>query len=762
MAIQVRIFCIYSAVAVLMTYLFHVTFFGACMAYFGLAEAKNLHGLTLVPVMPKSVAMRQRKSWLYLTFCTGGRDPKDPEHPNDTADHAIMLFFRDVVAASLNKASVKALVIAVFLTYLGFGIYGCTLVKEGLDRRKLSRDDSYSVRYYDFEDRFFREYPYRIQIVINQTINYADPASQERMERILTRFESSQYMAPSALTESWLRAYLAFIKQEDSFLFLQSLNLTNQDDFYTGLKSIFLNLPMTENFRQDIRWNEDESEIVATRFVVQTKNIRDANMEKEMLLELRAIADEFRDDQLTIFNHLFIFFDQFILVREISLQTISVAALVMMAISVFFIPSISCALWVAFSIMSIEIGVVGYMTHWGVNLDSISMINLIMCIGFSVDFSAHISYSYMSCGETTAAGRVRTSLYLLGLPIFQGSVSTILGIIALAFAPSYVFVTFFKTVFLVMLFGATHGVLLLPVLLSLTDGCFGGSRASVKSSDSDTAIVAGAGAGAGAGGGGRSSGKQRQVHQLPDVHHRQQMQLPSPISRSLPAPDRLSQAKAKYHVNPCFQHDSHLCDLHCDPHAVGHRLQLSAQLPASPFHSATGGVSSRTLSLGAPIYIPRVAVLPLAPATVLPSSVSSSVAAPAKFLKYSSNWDGVGIEPDSGQETKTASPSSSLEAIDLGLGTSASGEELSESSDKVVRRKSHSSSHASERLARDRVLVSEHHRQHRLQQQHVDHKRADGRRATAATTTSVGNGRSSSSSGNIAAAAERLTRRRLE
>lgn len=346
------------------------------------------------------------------------------------------------------------------------------MVKEGLDRRKLSRDDSYSVKFYDFEDRFFREYPYRIQVIVNQTLNYADPLVQDKIERILTRFESSQYVANKNLTESWLRSYLSFINSEDSFLFLQSLNMSNQDDFYTGLRSIFLHLPMTENFKHDIKFNEDGSEILAARFVVQTHDIKDANEEKEMLIALRKIADEFQDDNVSIFNHLFIFFDQFILVRGISLQTISVAALVMMGISLFFIPSPSCAIWVAFSIISIEIGVVGYMTHWGVNLDSISMINLIMCIGFSVDFSAHISYAYISCEETTPADRVRSSLYSLGLPIFQGSVSTILGIVALAFAPSYVFLTFFKTVFLVMLFGALHGVLLLPVLLSITDTLF--------------------------------------------------------------------------------------------------------------------------------------------------------------------------------------------------------------------------------------------------------------------------------------------------
>jgi predicted RND superfamily exporter protein len=103
------------------------------------------------------------------------------------------------------------------------------------------------------------------------------------------------------------------------------------------------------------------------------------------------------------------------------------AALVMMGISLLFIPSAACAFWVAFSIVSIEIGVIGYMSLWSVNLDSISMINLIMCIGFSVDFSAHISYAYINSDLPTPAERMQAALYSLGLPIFQGSVSTILG-----------------------------------------------------------------------------------------------------------------------------------------------------------------------------------------------------------------------------------------------------------------------------------------------------------------------------------------------
>ena len=144
-----------------------------------------------------------------------------------------------------------------------------------------------------------------------------------------------------------------------------------------------------------------------------------------------------------------------------------IGALIMMVISFIFIPNVLCSLWVAFSIVSIEAGVAGYMALWDIHLDSISMINLIMCIGFSVDFTAHICYAYMSSKAATADERVRECLYSLGLPIFQGAASTILGIIALVLADSYIFLVFFKMVFMVIFFGAMHGLFLLPVLLSI-------------------------------------------------------------------------------------------------------------------------------------------------------------------------------------------------------------------------------------------------------------------------------------------------------
>lgn len=403
-------------------------------------------------------------------FCTGGKNEDDPDNPLDNKEHCLMVFFRDHMGVFLGKPWVKIMVVLCFMVYLAVGVWGCLQVREGLERHKLSRSDSYSVTFYEREDMYFRKYAYRIQVVVNATLDYSDPKIQKQIEDMLQKFEASPYVSGPALTESWLRAFNKFADDPRSSFILQSFNKTNPQDFMHIL-DVFFNYPLLQVFKQDVLYNEDKTSITGTRYVIQAYNITDANREKDMVLELRKIADS-QPFPVTVFQQYFIYFDQFILVRDTSIQSICVAVAVMIGISLVFIPSLHCAVFVAFSIISIEVGVIGYMTLWGVNLDSISMINLIMCIGFSVDYSAHISYAYFSADKQTPDDGIRAALHSLGVPIFQGSVSTILGVIALVFAPSYIFLTFFKTVFLVILFGALHGILLLPVLLSLSDSCF--------------------------------------------------------------------------------------------------------------------------------------------------------------------------------------------------------------------------------------------------------------------------------------------------
>ncbi|XP_044732551.1 patched domain-containing protein 3 isoform X2 [Chrysoperla carnea] len=458
---SVQIFCIYSGFAVVFLFIWHLTFFAGCVAVSGYCEQKNLHSVFCFKVLPRSKSSKENKSWLYRALCSGGVDPDNPDNPVDNEEHGMMIFFRDHFARLINNSFAKALIILIFAMYLAGACYGLTQIKEGLERRKVAKADSYSIEFFDREDAYFREFPYRIQVIVSGEMNYSDPKVQQTIEDVMQSLENTSYISPPIYSESWLRSFLQYMERNQDYL---NMSIATEPEFIASLKELWL-YP-SNPFSLDVKFDETGTKIIASRFLIQAVNINDTNHEKEMVRALRDICKA-APLNVTVFHPYFVFFDQFELVRPTSIQSMIIGALIMMLISFIFIPNLLCGIWVAFSIVSIETGVAGYMALWDVNLDSISMINLIMCIGFSVDFTAHICYVYMASKKTTSKERVRECLYALGMPIVQGSLSTVLGVGCLIFTYSYIFLVFFKMIFLVIVFGALHGLFLLPVLLSL-------------------------------------------------------------------------------------------------------------------------------------------------------------------------------------------------------------------------------------------------------------------------------------------------------
>jgi multidrug efflux pump subunit AcrB len=78
-----------------------------------------------------------------------------------------------------------------------------------------------------------------------------------------------------------------------------------------------------------------------------------------------------------------------------------------------------------------------------------------------------VTYGYVISKKSSSRERIRESLASLGWPITQGAVSTILAVVVLADVPAYMIITFFKTVFLAIVLGLLHGLIFLPVALSL-------------------------------------------------------------------------------------------------------------------------------------------------------------------------------------------------------------------------------------------------------------------------------------------------------
>nr|XP_056713097.1 patched domain-containing protein 3-like [Euleptes europaea] len=443
---SIQSFCIYTGSAFAFCYLYNLTFLGAVLALNGRREESNRHWFTFMKV---STETQESRSSAYNLCCVGG---SYDESTGAEFEHPMNEFFRKHFGPFLMHSWTKVAVVVLYLTYICSSIYGCTQVNEGIDLRNLVDDFSYVVQYYDFEEQNFKEYGPRVMAVVTGSIPYWNSTVRADLEHCIQVMENSTYV-DKKLSESWLRMYEEAANR-------MSLNIGDRSSFIGNLSILFREHPQS---RWDV--NFTDLEISASRFFIQTINITTSVDERDLLRELRARAADC-NLPLIVYHPAFIFYDHLILIAQNTIQNVLIATGAMLLISLLLIPNPLCSLWVTFAIASVITGVTGFMAYWNVNLDSISMINLIMCIGFSVDCSAHISYAFVNSKKHNLNDKAVDALYRLGYPMVQGSISTIVGVLVLSATDTYIFRAFFKIIFLVISFGTFHGLFFIPVFLT--------------------------------------------------------------------------------------------------------------------------------------------------------------------------------------------------------------------------------------------------------------------------------------------------------
>ncbi|XP_070560860.1 patched domain-containing protein 3-like [Ptychodera flava] len=455
---SVRIFCCYCGVAIVFDYIYQLTFFGGCMALIGRREKQNRHCVTFRKVVSK----KEAPSTLYKLFCAGGV-PKIPQNVDvNTSEHFVMRFFSEYYGPFITKKWCKVFTLFLYLGYISVAIFGCLQLSEGINPKQLALDDSYSVRYYDTQQKYFNEFGPIVQIVMTTPQNYSDVSVQTEIQRVLDELQSSFYFhrGSSHTTQCWLLEYLNFLNHT-------GLSYTAEDYFIYHLRNSFLKFPLYERYQLDLSFSLDNMAIESSRCLVTSRDIANATVERKrkFMHKAREIAESSWIPMLA-YHPSFVFDDHFDAILPSTIQNILIAAVGMLLVSLLLIPQPICAVYVTVSIASIVIGVIGYMALWDVGLDFISMIIIVVCIGFSVDYSAHVTYAFVISPRDSRNERAIEGLHLLGLPILQSFISTVLAICLISTAETYAFRAIFKEMLLGMIFGALHGLLFLPVLLS--------------------------------------------------------------------------------------------------------------------------------------------------------------------------------------------------------------------------------------------------------------------------------------------------------
>uniref|UniRef100_A0A0N5ATA6 SSD domain-containing protein n=1 Tax=Syphacia muris TaxID=451379 RepID=A0A0N5ATA6_9BILA len=430
---SVQMFCAYAVAAVIFTYVYQLTFFAGIMVLTCRREVENRHCLTF------------QKIKKHIKPDKGFRN-----------NHALARFFRTTYSDALLNPVVHLIIITAFLTYLGLAAWGCANVKLGLEPNDLLPENSYGKRTLAVAEKYFSDYGSYLHVWM-YNLSAVDLGHRKLwviLEKEIELYEHTEFTSSS---DSWLRTFLNFVQQTGL--------LITPENFVYILKNVFLSQPQYAKFNRDIVFDESGTALEASRIPVQLRFVGACNQSRAMHL-FRRLA-ETSELNTGVYADFFQFAEQYNAVLPGTLSSIAIAGAAVVCVSLVLIPEPIASLWVTLSIVSINIGILGFMTFWSVRLDFISMVTIVMSIGFCVDFASHLAYNFAKGSNIPGAERMRNALYAVGTPILQSASSTILGVSFMATAESYIFRSFLKTIILVITLGALHGLVILPVLLTL-------------------------------------------------------------------------------------------------------------------------------------------------------------------------------------------------------------------------------------------------------------------------------------------------------
>ena len=312
----------------------------------------------------------------------------------------------------LTHSTAKVVVIILSLGLLGAGIYGVTRVDEKFDRRILAKDDSYLKRFLTAEAKHF-ELSIEVSIVESGNVNYEKSSTQEAIKNLTNIVNNNKHYLARSL--SWMDQFATFAKMANIS--------TIGPAFLPGLK-VFLSQREFSFFAQDLKFSTDGSSLEASRIIGFMKSNGESIFQKNAMQTLR--EDLEKNSKLGAFpiTRVFIFFEQYVIISRETIRNLMIAAITVFVVTSLFLVDCTVAILVLFNFAALICELFGLMVIWDVSLNSVSMINLVMAIGFAVDYSAHVAYAFVVSNKLSVNERVVEALSTVGASVLLGGKSS--------------------------------------------------------------------------------------------------------------------------------------------------------------------------------------------------------------------------------------------------------------------------------------------------------------------------------------------------
>ncbi|KAM7258591.1 hypothetical protein ACFE04_014332 [Oxalis oulophora] len=507
-----RVFSIFAALAVLLDFFLQVTAFVALIVFDSLRVEDNR-----VDCFP----------CIRIPSSSGDYN----EGINETRPGLLARYMKEVHARVLEHWAVKIAVVAVFVAFSLASIALCTRIEPGLEQQIVLPRDSYLQGYFTNISEYLRIGPPVYFVVknynyssesrhTNQLCSISQCDSNSLLNEIsrASQIPESSYIAKPAA--SWLDDFLVWMSPEAFGCCRKFVNGTycppddqppccSPDEDSCGLGGVCKDCttcfrhsdlvddrPSTTQFKEKLPWFLDalpsadcakgghgaytttvdlygyEGGIIqASEFRTYHTPITKQGDYVNALRAAREFSSRVSDSlKIEIFPYsvFYIFFEQYLDIWRVALINIAVALGAIFVVCSVITSSLWASAILLLVLMMIIVDLMGMMAILNIQLNAVSVVNIIMSIGIGVEFCVHIVHSFLvSHGDRNL--RAKEALGTMGASVFSGiTLTKLVGVVVLFFSKSEIFVVYyFKMYLALVLIGFLHGLVFLPVVLSL-------------------------------------------------------------------------------------------------------------------------------------------------------------------------------------------------------------------------------------------------------------------------------------------------------
>ncbi|CAH2075793.1 unnamed protein product [Thlaspi arvense] len=370
-------------------------------------------------------------------------------------------YMKEVHAPFLGLWVVKLVVVALFLAFALASIALSPRLETGLEQKIVLPRDSYLQDYFDSLSEYLRVGPPLYFVV--KKYNYSVESRHTNQLCSISQCNSNSLLNERLLAAVGSSLMVVIVLQMTREKLPWFLNALPSADCAKGGHGAYTNSVDLKGYETGV--------IQASEFRTYHTPL---NTQGDYVNALRA-AREFSSRlsnslKIEIFPYsvFYIFFEQYLNIWTVALTNLAIAIGAIFIVCLLFTSSAWSSAIIVLVLLMILLDLMGMMVILGIQLNAVSVVNLIMSIGIAVEFCVHISHAFlMSSGNREQ--RARGALETMGASVFSGiTLTKLVGVIVLCFARSEIFVVYYFQMYLALvIIGFLHGLVFLPVILSL-------------------------------------------------------------------------------------------------------------------------------------------------------------------------------------------------------------------------------------------------------------------------------------------------------